>query len=358
MKGLITIADACDLLGVSRPTLNGYRSKHRIREVRHKGRTLLYKIDLINKVMLPNPIEANLDFTLFGEFDFREIEPITGVFDLRKFSKIDTYGVVTLLCSIKNFLKNNLQETAYLIVDDSQGCSYLDSIEFFNVVLKGSDERVVINNNDLVKRNVLRSTIILPLYLVGYRGAEKKLLEPLYDQLMIQGFSEEYVGYIGWLIGELCDNAHTHSGNACFFVIEAINEGSTNTRFLSISLGDVGIGIQESLQKNPKYKNIEKHKLFAKAFKAEVSSMEVEPKRGKGLNDTISIAKGNKSWLRVDSNEYSLMFDFKHEDVVKLIKPALVTNGTRFSFVLIDSDFQKVTREEVDQVMNKFLEDL
>ena len=51
---------------------------------------------------------------------------------------------------------------------------------------------------------------------------------------------------------------------------------------------------------------------------------------------------GNKSYLRVDSNEYSLIMDFrnKKERSIRITKPfSNKIVGTRFGILLIDGEF-------------------
>jgi excisionase family DNA binding protein len=354
----ITLEQACTLLGVSRPTLNTYRTSKKLIEIRLGGRIRLSKTDIIKKIILQHPVDDPLDITIFSNPDFKQIQPLPGIFDLRRFRAIDAHGVMTLLCSIKYHLKSNETNTVYLILDDSFGCSYLESIGFFTEVMRAHKDRIFSNLHDVKLRpQTTRAAVILPLHLIGYRGAEKKILEELYDPLLKQGFSEGYCGHIGWIIGELCDNAHTHSKGPCYLIIEGLQNDSTQTRYLCIALGDTGIGIPTSLKTNPKYASFDDRTLLPLAFKSEVSRMEVEPKRGKGLNDVISVAKGNKSWLRADSNQHGLFFDFRNpEDKVTYSDPKIDTMGTRFCLVLIDNEFSSVSRDEVNAIMSKFME--
>ncbi len=361
----ISIKNACELLKVSRPTLDVYRRKHRLREAKLGGKVCFSKTELIEKMILPvDWIHERFSLTLFEEYDICQIQPLVGVYDLRMIKAIDAFGVMALLCSIKSYLKNNENQSVHLILDGSPFCSYLKSIGFFTEVERTHRDRVFCNYNALQKHIQSRQAVILPLHLIGYRGAEKKIMDELYDPLLKQGFSEDYCGHIGWIIGELCDNAHTHSEGPCYLIIEAFQESqrkamhtpSTTTRFLSIAIGDTGIGIPESLRKNQQYKSVKKNILLPLAFQSEVSRMEVEPKRGKGLNDVLGISKGNHSLVRVESGDLALLFDFRsHLEKIKFLPPSVHATGTRFCLVLIDNKFKKVSRESVDQTIHHFL---
>ncbi len=353
----ISLKNACTLLSVSRPTLNKIRREAKLKEHRLAHRVLLSKIDIIKRVILAKDHpQAKRNYLVTFPDEFHYIQPLVGVYDLRKIDVIDAYGVMTLLCDIKCHLKEDERNRVYLLVDNSLACSYLDSIGFFSEVARANQSRVFANLDDIRGLPQSQDTVILPLHQIGYRGAEKKILDQLYDSLLTQGFSEDYCGYIGWIVGELCDNAHTHSeGGPCYLVIENLAGKSTDTRYLLIAVGDTGMGVPESLRSNPNYSALSKERLLPMAFLSEVSRMDIEPKRGKGLNDIIGITKGNGGWLRVESNGYGLFFDFGGEtDEISVAKPPLPTRGTRFCLVLIDSSFQRLTRSETDKIIESF----
>ncbi len=132
---------------------------------------------------------------------------------------------------------------------------------------------------------------------------------------------------------------------------------STDTRFLLIAMGDTGIGVPASLRSNPNYSTLSDERLLHMAFLSEVSRMDIEPKRGKGLNDVLAIAKGNGAWLRVESNGHGLFFNFEgQKGAIALAKPPLPTRGTRFCLLLIDSSFQKISRHEMNKFIQSFLD--
>lgn len=356
---LISLEQARQLIGVSRPTLNLYRKKHGLKESRVRGRTYLSKTEVIKKILLPEQVQRELDLTLLAGATAQEIQPLPGVFDLRRLKSIDACGVITLLCAIKWHLRQDSSNDVHLLVDGSTTCAYLASIGFFQEAERASQSRVFFDRSAIVRQGLARSAVILPLHLIGYRGAEKRILDELYDPLFQQGFSEEYCGHIGWIIGELCDNAHTHSNGPCYLVIEALSSqsGSTDTRFLSISVGDIGVGIPASLRMNPKYETFSDGVLFLMAFLSKVSRMDVIPERGKGLSDVASIAIGNGSWLRVDSGGLGLFLRFTDpgRSVIERVEPTLPIPGTRFSLVLIDKKFTRVSRAEADRVIQTFI---
>jgi excisionase family DNA binding protein len=356
----ISIAEACALLGVSRPTLNAYREKYKLSEVRLGGKIKLSKTEILQKIVLSTKYTEKMHaVSMVSDTNINELQPLPGVFDLRRIKGIDAFGVLALLCSIKAHLKKSEANTVSLLVDGSPFCSYLEAIGFFTEVERAHHDRISCNYEALKTRTITRSTVILPLHLIGYRGAEKKILDELYDPLLKQGFSENYCSHIGWIIGELCDNAHTHSEGPCYLIIEALESTSTSRRFLTIAVGDIGIGIPASLKKNPKYVELRDQILLPMSFLSEVSRMEVEPKRGKGLNDVMGISKCNGSWLRVESGSLAMRFDFRDgQEKIGFTHPIIQSTGTRFGLVLIDSEFMEFSRASINEIIQRFLETL
>lgn len=349
MTDWVSIKQACDFLKVSRPTLNNYRKKYKLQEIHFKGCIRLSKNQLIQKIILKNPIENYLDMTMTSNFDLSYIQPLSGVFDLRRISSIDSYGIITLLCAVYSYFEEDSHNNVHFILDNSFVCGFLNTVGFFTEIERLYAKRVFIDKKQIFSRPQFKSAVILPLHLIGYRGAEKKILEELYTSLFHQGFSKEYCGYIGWVIGEICDNAHIHSHKPCYLIIEGITKNAA--RCLTFAVGDIGIGIPLSLRKNPKYARLEHKKLLCLAFKSEVSSMKAQFKRGKGLNDILSIIKGNDSLLRVETGQTGLFFNFSRKRV-SLLSPKINIRGTRVALSLMDSHIKSVSRKSIDKMLD------
>lgn len=105
----ITLKEACELLGVSRPTLNSYREKYRLSEVFFGGKIRLSKTEIIERIILQDEIlvkDSNL--TIHSDSDISQIQPLGGVYDLRRLRAIDAFGVLELLCSIKAIILHSV----------------------------------------------------------------------------------------------------------------------------------------------------------------------------------------------------------------------------------------------------------
>jgi excisionase family DNA binding protein len=350
-----TIDEVCGLLGISRPTLNAYREKHGIDSVKVKGRVLLKKVDVLKLLYLPlRPEQPKADLTVLSDFAVEAVEVATGVFDLRRIGVIDPFGAICLLCCLRNRIDQ--KQHVYLLTGRDSASFSLHGMNFFGELTRVGSEYVHYDEHVLDDVSLANPEIITPLHLVGYRGGEKGLLDDIYARLRIQGFSEDLCASLGWTLGELADNATTHAGGPCYFVLSSM---VGPVKFLTLTIGDTGAGIPVTLKTNPSYSELSDFEAFVNAFKSDVTSWDAAHKRGKGLNDLLAIAKGNGSWVRAETNGMGLFFDFREgADSIAVRDAGAGNSGTRYSMVLIDTQFEYVTKKEVNASLDAFLEKL
>jgi len=350
-----TIDEACELLRISRPTLNAYRDKHSIKHYLIRGKVYYKKLDMLNLYShLSRTQMPEIDLTVLASSTVDNIEVTPNVFDLRLIRTIDAFGAMCLFCCFKSRARK--RQHVYLLVGVNAGVIYLKGMDFFQE-LKVVDTNYVHYDDDALRNvPVSNSGIMLPFTRVSYRGAEKHALEKLNESLRKQGFSENMLASLGWVVGELADNATTHAEGPCFFTV-ASSIGPIKS--LTATIGDVGVGIPVTLKSKERYKNLEDVKAFISAFKSDVSSWDDEHKRGKGLNDILSVAKGNKAWLRAESNGKSVLFDFSTNEIHPELKRAGTDEaGTRYSIMLTDSQFDQITKKEMNELIDRFMETL
>ena len=353
----LTIEQACQQLDVSRPTLNKWRQQKKIKHLTVGGRIKLSKLDLINKIILPQPEHTAVQLSVDKIFNIDNLQTMAGVFDLRGLKRIDAYGIMQLLSAIKLYLNESDSRKIYLLSgEDPDLCSYLDAAMFFSEVRRGHQAQVFIHGPKLKTTSPDTWSILQPLHLVGYNGGEKKQLDHVTKQLLEAGFSDTLCGHVAWLVGELCDNAHAHSRRPCHFMIEGVDDWnqSTQVRSLLIAVGDAGIGIAQSLKNNKKYQCNSDAYLLLHAFVSKVTSS-LHP-RGKGLTDVLNIVKGRKSFLRINSQGLDAVFDFsKPKNNIHIhidhnnIKPS--HKGTSFALLLHDLPFDssKLNKSSIQQ---------
>lgn len=354
---LVTLNEACDLLQISRPTFNNFRKKYSLEEKREGRKIFFSKLELIEKIIYQSSRSINLQLNALEDSSLLPLFIQDSILDLRGDINMDALGVISLLSTLKDLIKNQ-DKNVYILVSNNFFCRYLKSIGFFRE-LERSNLGKVFYKDEIIDfdPNMAKDSLILPLHIIGYRGAEKGLLEPLLESLKNQGFSQEISSYLAWVLGELSDNVHTHAkGGPCYLMIESMHNPQIKFKFLSLVIGDVGLGIPTTLKTNSKYSLMTEEVAFVSSFLSFVSSWPDEHKRGKGLNDILAIAMGNRSWLRIESNNLALRINFREsERTIKWIKPISPARGTRVSLILIDSEFKIISRADVDGFIKKFL---
>ena len=299
-------------------------------------------------------VMPTIDLTVLNNTKVEDLEVAPGIFDLRLIRSIDPFGSICLMCCLKERIAD--KKHIYLLTGMSSASFYLQGINFFQELQRVNAEYLHYNSQTLRDVTLSNSEIILPLHLIGYRGGEKSILDDIYTSLRTQGYSEDMCSSLGWTLGELADNATTHANGPCYFMLSSFVGPK---KFLTLTIGDIGLGIPFTLKTNKLYKNLDDYRAFISAFKSDVSSWEDIHNRGKGLNDLLAIAKGNGAWVRAESNEMGVFFDFSKEHDSIDIKPAITkAKGTRYSMVLIDSKFDYITKSEMNTLIDNYLEKL
>ncbi len=350
-----SIKSVCELLSISRPTLNSYRKKFGIESITIRGRVYFRKLDILERFCFPAvSVTPTHSFTVVSDFAVEELEVAPGVFDLRQIRTIDAFGAICLMCCLKS--RTERQEHVYLLTAADSASVYLQSISFFQELKRVDAEYIHYDSTPLNNITLSNAHIILPLHLIGYKGGEKSILNDIYASLREQGFSEELCSSLGWTLGELADNATTHANGSCYFMLSSM---VGPRKYLTLTIGDIGVGIPVTLKSNEHFKSMDDLSAFVTAFKSDVSSWEDHHKRGKGLNDLLAIAKGNGAWVRTESNDMGLFFDFQKSENQARTRPAgTKAAGTRYSIVLIDSEFDYVTKREINTFLDDFMEQI
>lgn len=363
-RKLLSVGEAADLLGVSRTTFNKIRKENNFSEVIVGRRARFYQDELLaalrsnstttkGKQAVPTPSNnANVILNIFSNETISKIEVSKNVFDLTALKQIDPYGAVSLLCAIID--RARTENLITLLVNDGITCQSLKTLHFFYQIESQCGQKVHWEKETLAGASFQDTNLLMPIKAVTAKGAERTLAENLVALLRKQGFNDSVGRGIAQIIGELADNAMTHSAptlsdRVCFVAAQRFLYQEKNC--IIVGLADPGLGIHKTLRSNEKYKNLTDENALLRAFRPFVSSWDA--KRGKGLADVLGIALGNKSYLHADSGDFSLQMDF-HNRVKPLIKfsdPLASVPGTRFGLILIDNHFEKCTREEVEKML-------
>lgn len=349
--GKLSIARACELLGVSRPTFNEYRKRFRFKEVREGRRVFFFRTDVFSKTP-PKAVMSDKSLIVVNDCTVDELLVDDAVFDLRGIHLIDPHGVMSLLCSVLGRAQEG--KSVRLLVDDSFNTRRLHSLGFFHELERDAALDISWDKSQVVTSGASDPDVFLPIQYIRHRGGERRVAENLIRMLIKHGFSEEIGGSIGWIFGELSDNALTHSKGPCYLMCERfITEKKDDLNYLVIAIADMGVGIHNSLRTNERYSRLDDKTALLTAFKSNVTCWDDEHKRGKGLTDVVKISLGNKSYFRVEST--GLGFVLPWEKKAFNVRPMCAVSGTRYTIVLTDDAFAHVSREIADAHVDNWL---
>lgn len=357
-NGLLSIEEAANFLGVSRATFNKIRQENNVPEVMVGKRPRFIKNELLSVLSRRTSYsgqqkkrnETKIALNILSSASIDDLEVKKNVFDLRLINQIDPYGALSLLCLL--IVRAQKAERIDLLIDDKHICQYLKTIHFFYHLECEGRDRIQWDHEALHGTSIQDTSILMPINSIKTKGGERIIAENLLKLLRQQGFKDSVGRGISLILGELADNAMTHSQESlsdrvCYISAKRFLWGESNC--VIVGVADTGLGIVESLKKNPQYAKLPDKKAFLEAFRPFVTSWAGTP-RGKGLTDVLSIALGNDSLLRVDVGDLGISMDLREKDHPKIefIRPMASEKGTRFGLILIDTNFEKTGRKEVD----------
>lgn len=300
--------------------------------------------------------DTRLNLDVFSNVAPSAILSAPHTFDLRKIRQFDSHGLLNLFCAIvENAAGGN---PVRLELDDNFVCNGMKDLGFFQELERKCGDTVSWDKT-VLRTNYSEFQYPLPLTNVRFRKGETPILEKLIRLIRQQGFSEAIGGYIGWIYGELVDNAITHLTQTsdvadCYLLAQRFRFRQGGSEAITISIADVGPGIHGTLKKNPKYASLSDRDAFLMAFKPNVSSWGDEYKRGKGLTDILSIGMGNRSVFRAESGGHVWHGDFR-DDRHAVLHDTALPRGTRVSLVLIDHEFETKSYSDVSTQIDRLL---
>lgn len=352
-KNTVSLKDACDLLEISRPTFNARRTVHRLREHNEGRRIFFDKAEVLQKLYVPShPGAETYNFTTLECSPLHKLNIDPTTLDLRRINRIDAFGAIELLCEVFHIARKN--GFINLITHFGHASRFLRQCGFFLEVTRRLPEQSFITSPEAPEQNNPIEAVILPISLVGYKGAERPLTEEAANRCLELGFNPELAGGIGWILGELSDNAHTHSKGPCHILV--MIERSARAPIIQIAAADLGAGIHETIRRNKKYSRLKPEAALLTAFKSNVSSWPDEHKRGKGLTDIAALTLASRSYFRVESNRIGLLANFASlTSEIDLNKACATAPGTRFCVTLSNPINAEISREEADRLIDEAL---
>lgn len=359
----LSISEACKILKVSRPTFNKIRKAADLKEL-YIGKRPRFLREEIEGIAAPKPVsrikpDKRISLDIFSNSTVFDIETSANKFDLTLLKRFDPQGVLNLFCTLVD--RGRQGHPVSLRVEDNFPCNHLKSLGFFNQLeeaipgfVNWDRERLRTDHTDF-KYPIGLTKISLP-------KQEVTVVERLLTLLRAQGFSESIGGYIAWIFGELADNANTHlrigkdlDGNTdSYLLAQRFKFSKSNRDCLIIGVADIGPGIHATIKRNPKHAELTDLHAFLSAFKPGVSSWPDEHKRGHGLTDILGIALGNRSIIHAESGGHSFEANLERADW-KTSFDVRKPQGTRFSLVVIDHEFEMKSRDDVRNYIDERL---
>jgi hypothetical protein len=111
----LTVDEACELLSMSKPTLRARTKTLPLLVTRQKGRLYYSKVDLIEKVLIPENTVLPQSFLIQDRLELKNLLAGNLIYDLRTIKDIDGFGAISLLCKLKFESKELQDQKIYLI---------------------------------------------------------------------------------------------------------------------------------------------------------------------------------------------------------------------------------------------------
>jgi hypothetical protein len=249
--------------------------------------------------------------------------------NLQKVKFVDPYGLVTL-CLSGRYLKSRCQELSIVLPDCFDCQAYLYATNFITLV----QGFMSVNNiaDGLADSPKLDQEIVLELTKI-----EKKEIEPnkdienvlervstiLRNQL---NFEEKEIASLSNIISELCYNIKAHSKDEGLVAVQRYQRKIDGKRYVVIGVGDLGVGIKESLGGRYDVSSWSHLNAIIQAIKKDYSAY---PDRGLGLYMVSKITKDYGGALHIRSGDARLYLRYNPRGTQTVFFP-----GTQISISL------------------------
>lgn len=204
--------------------------------------------------------------------------------DLSSVKFIDPYGLVSL-CLLGKYLKCSYKKVNLVLSDDNTLQTYLNVMNF--PILAG--EYMSFGGAKFIESNVIhqsKSHVLLEITKVHSKAKNvdeciKACISKISDILATEmKLKKQENSDICSIISELCNNIRDHSENEGFIAVQKYHK-SNGINFVVIGVGDLGIGIKNSLGKRYNISHWSHFDAILKSLKKGFSSL---GDRGMGLH--------------------------------------------------------------------------
>ena len=273
------------------------------------------------------------------------------VIDFRNIESIDSFGVVSLLCSIQTRSARRPQK---ILLGNPEVLDRLLKAGFFDELKRRCRDKVTWDESILpISINANNGDILTLVRYGNVSGDERRIADDFKEQLSPYGFSENLLCAGNVIIGEAGANSHTHSHSPSHIMVD----GSVPLKSLRIGIADIGQGIAITLRENPDHAGLDDPHALLTALKVNVSSWH-GVNRGKGLTEILKWTMSYKGILRIDSGGRTVMINCGTPAPTCESSPCDDLHGTRMGIVLNDGPFADVSRKNADELATKLLEEL
>lgn len=253
--------------------------------------------------------------------------------DLQKVEFLDPYGLVCL-CLLGRHLKNMFKDVFLILPDNQYLQSYLSTMNFAHFAqqsMKLKNANYIMNISRKPSSEVLLELTRIETKDKGHQRDIKNIINEIVERVrtILQNelnFKEKEISNFSTIISELCYNIKDHSEDEGFVTAQRYTRSSDGKKYVIIGVGDLGIGIKNSLGKRFNVSGWSHLDAIIKAIKKEYSTF---PNRGLGLYMVSKIIKDYRGALHIRSGDSRLYLRFTPSGVRTCLFP-----GTQISISL------------------------
>ncbi len=219
---------------------------------------------------------------------------------------VDPYGLVAL-CLVGRHLKNKCKELSMVLPNNFDCQAYLYATNFIPIAQSFMQIKNILPGAADARH--LDEDVVLELTKIEKKGKDpnndiNKILGRLRTILQSQlNFDEQETANFSNIISELCHNIKDHSEDEGLVAVQRYRRKIDGKRYVMIGVGDLGIGIKNSLGTRYDISGWSHIEAIAHALRKEVSSI---PDRGFGLYMVSKITQDYKGALHIRSGDARL----------------------------------------------------
>lgn len=297
------------------------------------SKIIIVEDNSLNAVTIDNIVEK-VD-SLLKENDIHKYSSVE--IDLQKVEFLDPYGLVCLYLAGRR-LKDNFKQVALILPNNERFQSYLCTMNFPDF----AREFMQLKNADYITDKVQRvdSEVLLELTKIKAKNKNtqhdittiiNQILEKVSAILQNElNFKKKEINNFSTIISELCYNIKDHSEDEGFVAVQRYMRKSDSKRFVVVGVGDLGVGIKNSLGKRFDVSAWTDLDAIIAAIKKDYSTF---PDRGLGLYMVSKIIKDYRGALHIRSGNSRLYLRYNPRGVQTCFFP-----GTQVSISLSEID--------------------